>query len=393
VRRRSWVILLGLGFVLGLLTFSGCTWFQKPAEVDFGFDPASGGKPLLVDFEPILDGTAVTYAWDFGDGSSSTEAAPSHVYYTAGTYTVTLTVTYDTGACASAEKTDCIEVRSGFTSPPKTLYWINGATHDLKSGPVVGGHSTSLYGGIFYGLSLTIGTNGIYCLNGNSLYKAAFDGSSFVFLNYYYGTPVSLCSDPASGELYMTVHPSYYGNGGIVVRSEAIGSHWEDWALNWGGSGAAMPSFLASDPATGRLYCLRMYFEYGGVSPRAQAVTGLDPIPGVIEWTDTESYSPHSIITGLNRSGGMAIDSGLSAGARYVYWTDVEKGQIDRCKIDGSSHVTLVSGLVSPGPIAVDVQGGKIYWGDADGIHRADLDGTGQELIYPGANAVSIAVG
>ncbi|WP_140160645.1 PKD domain-containing protein, partial [Algoriphagus antarcticus] len=35
----------------------------------------------------------VSYAWTFGDGATSTEANPSHMYATAGTYTVSLTVT------------------------------------------------------------------------------------------------------------------------------------------------------------------------------------------------------------------------------------------------------------------------------------------------------------
>lgn len=41
-------------------------------------------------------GTA-TYAWDFGDGNTSTTENPTHVYSAAGTYTVTLTVTNECG--------------------------------------------------------------------------------------------------------------------------------------------------------------------------------------------------------------------------------------------------------------------------------------------------------
>ena len=43
------------------------------------------------------DGTITGYAWDFGDGGSSTSANPSYTYTTAGTYTVSLTVTDDGG--------------------------------------------------------------------------------------------------------------------------------------------------------------------------------------------------------------------------------------------------------------------------------------------------------
>jgi hypothetical protein len=43
----------------------------------------------------------VSYRWEFGDGSTSTSEAPSHTYGAAGTYNVTLTVTYADGAKAS----------------------------------------------------------------------------------------------------------------------------------------------------------------------------------------------------------------------------------------------------------------------------------------------------
>lgn len=47
------------------------------------------------------DGIA-TYQWDFGDGASSTEAAPQHSYATPGEYSVMLTVVDSDGASATA---------------------------------------------------------------------------------------------------------------------------------------------------------------------------------------------------------------------------------------------------------------------------------------------------
>src|SRR5258708_12537498 len=43
------------------------------------------------------DGTVVSYAWDFGDGSSATGAATSHTYAATSNPTITLTVTDDRG--------------------------------------------------------------------------------------------------------------------------------------------------------------------------------------------------------------------------------------------------------------------------------------------------------
>jgi PKD repeat protein len=47
------------------------------------------------------DGSIVSHAWTFGDGSSATGAAPSRTYAAGGTYTVTLTVRDDKGASST----------------------------------------------------------------------------------------------------------------------------------------------------------------------------------------------------------------------------------------------------------------------------------------------------
>src|SRR2546427_11197145 len=45
-----------------------------------------------------LDGDALTYAWDFGDGTTATGVKPSHTYADNGSYTLTLTRTHAQGA-------------------------------------------------------------------------------------------------------------------------------------------------------------------------------------------------------------------------------------------------------------------------------------------------------
>ena len=44
------------------------------------------------------------YLWHFGDGQTSTEAAPTHTYAAAGTYTVSLTVTKTDGSVENLSK-------------------------------------------------------------------------------------------------------------------------------------------------------------------------------------------------------------------------------------------------------------------------------------------------
>ncbi|MEO6002400.1 MAG: PKD domain-containing protein [Opitutus sp.] len=69
-------------------------------------DRSSGTAPVTVAFSSAgstdSDGTIVSYAWDFGDGTSSSLASPAKTYTAAGTYTVRLTVTDNRDATASA---------------------------------------------------------------------------------------------------------------------------------------------------------------------------------------------------------------------------------------------------------------------------------------------------
>jgi len=58
--------------------------------------PYSGTEDVTVTFDGSgssdPDGDPLTYAWDFGDGSTGTGVTPTHVYAAGGTYTVTLIV-------------------------------------------------------------------------------------------------------------------------------------------------------------------------------------------------------------------------------------------------------------------------------------------------------------
>jgi len=85
----------------------------QPPVANFSGSPTSGIVPLTVNFSDTSSGQPTSWVWTFGDGGTSTAQNPSHVYTTAGTYSVTLTATNTIGS-NSVTKTNYITV----TPPP-----------------------------------------------------------------------------------------------------------------------------------------------------------------------------------------------------------------------------------------------------------------------------------
>ncbi|MBB5935052.1 PKD domain-containing protein [Streptomyces zagrosensis] len=60
-----------------------------------------------------LDDAIGSYAWDYGDGSTGSEPAPSHTYRRVGQYRITLTVTDEAGHRDSAARLVACRTGSG----------------------------------------------------------------------------------------------------------------------------------------------------------------------------------------------------------------------------------------------------------------------------------------
>lgn len=85
---------------IGLTSLTGCPSSTTPPTAAFSATPTSGTVPLLVQFTDASSAgsSAITgWSWSFGDGGTSTEPNPSHLYGEVGTYTVSLTVTTPDG--------------------------------------------------------------------------------------------------------------------------------------------------------------------------------------------------------------------------------------------------------------------------------------------------------
>lgn len=62
-------------------------------QANFAISPDSGPVPLVVSFRNESTGPVDAYLWDFGDGDTSTQAHPVHIYTEPGIYDVTLFAT------------------------------------------------------------------------------------------------------------------------------------------------------------------------------------------------------------------------------------------------------------------------------------------------------------
>ena len=117
---------------------------ETPPMADFSYSGGVTIDDFLVFNFANLSTSATTYAWDFGDGNTSTEIDPVNTYPGEGTYTVTLTASDNLGVVSTAVQTieviepeepavpDPILVNADFDKLPKSsgsdcscAGWIN----------------------------------------------------------------------------------------------------------------------------------------------------------------------------------------------------------------------------------------------------------------------------
>ena len=123
-----------------------------------------GSPPLIVQFTNTTRGTIRSQHWDFGDGTTSTAAAPSHTFASEGTFSVRLDVTGGNGQTGSKSQT--VSVVGNYTIAAAAYSWIDPAGMTLLT---LGDNSVSTAQSLpfpfpFYGQtynSIRVGANGV----------------------------------------------------------------------------------------------------------------------------------------------------------------------------------------------------------------------------------------
>ena len=111
------------------ILFDAVEWSDRgDLGLDFYADDTSGRAPLTVRFTEQAQYTPSTcsWFWNFGDGYTSTERNPVHVYHNEGIYTVSLTISYEI-TNYTVTKIDYINVSEPLAGDFDLVYPENGS--------------------------------------------------------------------------------------------------------------------------------------------------------------------------------------------------------------------------------------------------------------------------
>ena len=125
----------------------------------------------------------------------------------------------------------------------------------------------------------------------------------------------------------------------------------------------------------------------GAIGKSSERVYFLDISGGRIESLNPDGSDRRLVLDGLKRiPDGIAIDEE----AGHIYWTNMgtpsaNDGSIERADLDGTNRKTIVpSGATfTPKQLTLDRKGGKLYWSDREGMRvmRANIDGSEIETL------------
>ena len=176
------------------------------------------------------DGTIASYAWDFGDGGTSTAANPNHTYASGGTWDVSLTVTDDDGS------SDSITHQVTSSVPPPAVL----ASDDFER-TVVNGFGTSVSGGP-------------WSLNGTASLFQVNNGSGAISMNTPGGGPRATLGTVSATDSDATVRVSLdkVANGGgayVSLGSRVIGNNSYRTKVKVDAAGRVTVYLMRVDPA------------------------------------------------------------------------------------------------------------------------------------------------
>ena len=251
--------------------------------------------------------------------------------------------------------------------PP--LYWIDAKTDTLQH--FVDNEVESLVSGIQNATRLAVdaAAGKLYWTEktGNRTGKiqaANLDGTNVQPVRNLTSAPLDITLDITAGKLYLS------NAWGKIQRMNLDGSNFQPNLI----TGLKTPQHLVLDSAGGHLYWTEQTGKTTGKIQRANL--------------DGASVQLVKKLTSAPR--GMVLDPVN----RKLYLINAW-GKLQRMNLDGSNfQPNLITGLESPGQVAVDVVDGKVYWTEEGKLRRADLNGENIQDVVTGLGELAdIALG
>jgi PKD repeat protein len=349
------------------LFFSGCGKenFPVPAASTvplFSYTIDNDGfAPATVTFKnesivPEPAGTP-TYSWNFGDGATSAEENPTHLYTGSGVYAVKLVVKMSISQEIKELTKNIVIKNANATGTP--VFFTNGSivyTGYLNSDPPV---FSAMSIGPFqdsYGLAVDTAHSKLYIsdYDAKKIFQCDLDGKNLIVFRSGLPGPDGLAIDYATNRLYWDTDDG-------IQRADISNSdvnQKEDFVT---GQADGDPEGVSIDPAHNKLYWINYN---GGLWMKNLDGTGETEIIPDVEGGST-----------------------LVIGNRIYFdqWVATGDIHLKSANLDGTAISLLTTGIsrVVFG-IGYESESNKIFWGDRSvgRIKRADLDGSNIETWY-----------
>lgn len=379
--KRSILIYTILFSILGLVVFEGCEEenpVPEPSTIaNFTFEATNDQTaPTTIQFTNTSH-LATSYLWDFGNGTTSSEASPVVTFSEPGSYNVTLTVgaTHDV-YYNKLIKEVTLQVKDPTAGKTKTLYFTDRTTHSVRyvilddNAPVVQdfGHTglDKPYGMVIDTANARVivsdyreGVIYSYDLEG-------FDLQIVIDIN----NPV--LTDPFGLEIIG--NKLYWGTEGAIGRCNMDGSEAAIFIPMTTTAKPEMAIDIAWDYLAGNFIFSNDKYEFSG---------GMFSV-------DFNGTTFTELVAGTN-GGAIALD----VENNKMYYADFEKG-ICMANLDGAGETVIAAEMTDTycWGMAIDLDAGKIYWSDKTNgiIVRANLDGSEKEDFVTNCNPYAIAI-
>lgn len=209
--------------------------------------------------------------------------------------------------------------------------------------------------------------------------RANLDGSqqeALISIGRHY--PYDFALDPLQDKMYWSIPTSQTSNSRDIRRANLDGTQRE--------TVVSLPHWLghvAIDPTGGKLYWMTAAPSWTASNDEY-----------VINRANTDGSQVEDVFIRPDEPKELAVDSIRGK----LYWIESDSGKLQRANLDGSQVETLVvTGTHSLHDIALDLNGGKLYWSQSYptlGLYRVNLDGTQRETLLAGRriNRFSLAV-